>query len=188
MMASDQGSFDEIAPEVFAVASVDTADVGYRVPAVLEIVGVTYRQLDYWARSELVTPSVKAATGSGSQRLYSFRDILALKIVKRLLDAGISLRNIRVAVEFLAQRGTTDLARTTLISDGATVYEATSDDEVIDLLRGGQGVFAIAVGHTVADLAGTVATLPADTVVDDTQPVEVVDELAHRRATRRQSA
>ena len=110
-------------------------DVGFRGPTACKAAGITYRQLDYWARTKLVEPSVRSAQGSGSQRLYSFRDILVLKVVKRLLDTGISLHNIRVAVEFLAQRGTTDLARTTLISDGATVYEATSDDEVIDLLR-----------------------------------------------------
>lgn len=180
-MAHDvgQGSFDELAPELFTVATVDTPTSGYRVPAVLEIVGVTYRQLDYWARTGLVTPSVQAAAGSGSQRLYSFRDILALKIVKRLLDAGISLRNIRTAVEFLADRGTTDLARTTLISDGTTVYEATSDAEIIDLLHGGQGVFAIAVGHTLTDLAGAVHQFPAE----DAAPTAAaaVDELAQRR-------
>ena len=180
-MAHDagQGSFDELAPELFTVATVDTPTTGYRVPAVLEIVGVTYRQLDYWARTGLVTPSVQAAAGSGSQRLYSFRDILALKIVKRLLDAGISLRNIRTAVEFLADRGTPDLAQTTLISDGTTVYEATSDAEIIDLLHGGQGVFAIAVGHTLTDLAGTVHQFPAE----DATPTAAaaVDDLAQRR-------
>lgn len=131
-------------------------------------------------------PECEAAAGSGSQRLYSFRDILVLKIVKRLLDAGTSLRNIRAAVEFLAERGTTDLARTTLISDGTTGYEATSGDEVVDLLRGGQGVFAIAVGHTVADLAGTVHDFEAEDATATT-PV-VTDELARRRTTRRRSA
>lgn len=187
-MAHDagQGSFDELAPEMFTVSSVDTPTTGYRVPAVLEIVGVTYRQLDYWARTGLVTPSVQAAAGSGSQRLYSFRDILALRIVKRLLDAGISLRNIRTAVDVLAQRGTTDLAHTTLISDGTTVYEATSDAEIIDLLHGGQGVFAIAVGHTLTDLAGTVHHFPAEDAT--TTEVTVVDELARRRSAHTRSA
>ena len=153
--------------------------VGYRGATACKIAGITYRQLDYWARTELVEPTVRSAKGSGTQRLYSFRDILALKIVKRLLDAGISLRNIRTAVEFLAERGTTDLAQTTLISDGTTVYEATSDAEIIDLLHGGQGVFAIAVGHTLTDLAGTVHQFPAE----DATPTAAaaVDELAQRR-------
>ena len=128
-----QGSLGDIAPGLFPDDTVPDELVGYRVPSACQIAGITYRQLDYWARTGLVEPSVQAAAGSGSQRLYSFRDILALKIVKRLLDAGISLRNIRTAVEFLAERGTTDLAQTTLISDGTTVYEATSDAEIIDL-------------------------------------------------------
>lgn len=164
--------FDDDLPEL-------REDLGYRGPAACKAAGITYRQLDYWARTGLVTPSVQAAAGSGSQRLYSFRDILALKIVKRLLDAGISLRNIRTAVEFLADRGTTDLAQTTLISDGTTVYEATSDAEIIDLLHGGQGVFAIAVGHTLTDLAGTVHQFPAE----DATPTAAaaVDDLAQRR-------
>ena len=103
-----------------------------------QIAGITYRQLDYWARTSLVVPSIRGAAGSGSQRLYSFKDILVLKIVKRLLDTGISLHNIRVAVDHLRQRGVQDLANITLFSDGTTVYECTSAEEVVDLLQGGQ--------------------------------------------------
>ena len=73
--------------------------VGYRVPIACQVAGISYRQLDYWARTELVRPSIRGAKGSGSQRLYSFKDILVLKIVKRLLDTGISLQNIRLAVD-----------------------------------------------------------------------------------------
>ena len=97
--------------------------VGYRGPSACQIAGITYRQLDYWARTSLVVPSIRGAAGSGSQRLYSFKDILVLKIVKRLLDTGISLHNIRVAVDHLRQRGVQDLANITLFSDGTTVYE-----------------------------------------------------------------
>ena len=107
--------------------------------------GISYRQLDYWARTELVEPTVRGAAGSGSQRLYGFRDILVLKLVKRLLDTGISLQQIRVAVTQLREAGIEDLAQTTLMSDGASVYLCTSDDEVIDLVNRGQGVFGIAV-------------------------------------------
>src|SRR6476646_2524234 len=113
-------------------------DIGYRGPTACKAAGITYRQLDYWARTGLVEPSVRGATGSGTQRLYSFRDILVLKVIKRLLDAGISLQQIRTAVQHLRKRGTDDLTRVTLMSDGATVYECTSNDEVIDLLQGGQ--------------------------------------------------
>src|SRR4051812_21501340 len=96
---------------------------GYRGPIACAVAGITYRQLDYWARTLLVVPSVRDASGSGTQRLYSFRDIVVLKVVKRLLDAGVSLQNIRKAIETLREWGEEDLATMTLISDGTTVYE-----------------------------------------------------------------
>jgi DNA-binding transcriptional MerR regulator len=131
------------------------AVIGYRGPTACSAAGITYRQLDYWARTGLVVPTIRSATGSGSQRLYSFKDILVLKVVKRLLDAGVSLQNIRVAVEALRARGVDDLAQVTLLSDGTSVYECTSSEEVVDLLRGGQGVFGIAVSAArTARLAG----------------------------------
>ena len=97
----------------------------------------------------------------GTQRLYSFRDVLVLKIVKRLLDTGVSLQQIRVAVQHLRDRGIDDLAQITLMSDGASVYECTSADEVIDLVQGGQGVFGIAVGRVWREIEGTLANCPA---------------------------
>src|SRR5260370_5207949 len=101
-------------------------NVGYRGPTACAAAGITYRQLDYWARTALVDPTVRAAHGSGSQRLYSFRDICVLKVVKRLLDTCISLQQIRTAVEHLRDRGADDLALLTLMSDGGSVYECTS--------------------------------------------------------------
>ncbi len=121
-------------------------EIGYRGPTACAAAGITYRQLDYWARTGLVEPSVRPAHGSGTQRLYSFRDVVVLKIVKRFLDTGVSLQNIRSAVLHLRECGFRDLERMTLMSDGATVYECTSPDEVHALLQGGQGVFGIAVG------------------------------------------
>ncbi len=115
------------------------SDLGFRGPVACSAAGITYRQLDYWARTGLVVPEVRGATGSGTQRLYSFRDILILKVIKRLIDAGISLQQIRTAIEHLRARGVDDLTQVTLMSDGVSVFECTSDDEVIDLLRGGQG-------------------------------------------------
>lgn len=112
-----------VQPGLFPDDSVPDELVGYRGPSACQIAGITYRQLDYWARTSLVVPSIRSAAGSGSQRLYSFKDILVLKIVKRLLDTGISLHNIRVAVDHLRQRGVQDLANITLFSDGTTVYE-----------------------------------------------------------------
>ncbi|MYR05401.1 MerR family transcriptional regulator [Gordonia sp. SID5947] len=179
-----QGSLEDIAPGLFPNDTVPDELVGYRVPSACQIAGITYRQLDYWARTSLVVPSIRGAAGSGSQRLYSFKDILVLKIVKRLLDTGISLQNIRVAVDHLRKRGVEDLARITLFSDGTTVYECTSAEEVVDLLQGGQGVFGIAVSGAMRELTGTIADFPgerADGGVTETAPE---DELAARRKNR----
>ena len=160
------------------------SDAGYRGPTACSAAGITYRQLDYWARTGLVEPTVRGATGSGSQRLYSFRDILILKVVKRLLDAGISLQQIRTAVVHLRARGTDDLTRVTLMSDGASVYECTSNDEVIDLLQGGQGVFGIAIGGVWREIEGTLAALPSERTAD-VAAAGPDDELAARRAARK---
>jgi DNA-binding transcriptional MerR regulator len=162
-------------------------NAGYRGTTACGAAGITYRQLDYWARTGLVEPSVRGATGSGSQRLYSFRDILVLKIVKRLLDTGVSLQQIRTAVEHLRERGVDDLAQITLMSDGASVYECTSADEVIDLVQGGQGVFGIAVGRVWREVEGELAQLPSERPdADDTAPVDHPgDELSARRRERR---
>ena len=130
--------------------------LGYRAPLVCRLVGITYRQLDYWARTDLIKPSVQDARGSGSQRLYSFPDVVQLKVIKRLLDAGMSLKRIRQAVEILRQqlRSERPLADVTLLSDGSTIYAATSADEVVDVFRRGQGVFGIAVGPVQDELEG----------------------------------
>jgi DNA-binding transcriptional MerR regulator len=159
-------------------------DVGYRGPTACSAAGITYRQLDYWARTGLVVPSVRSAAGSGTHRLYSFRDILVLKVVKRLLEAGVSLHNIRTAVEHLRGRGVADLAQITLLSDGSTVYECTSPDEVVDLLQGGQGVFGIAVGRVVRQVEGDLAALPSARADEEASDLVAGDELARRRAAR----
>jgi DNA-binding transcriptional MerR regulator len=160
-------------------------DRGYRGPTACAAAGISYRQLDYWARTGLVEPSIRAATGSGSQRLYGFRDILVLKVVKRLLDTGISLQQIRTAVTHLRERGTANLAAITLMSDGVSVYEFTSPDEVVDLLQGGQGVFAIALGRIWQEVDADLAKLPGETAEggEATGPPGH-DELAGRRARK----
>ncbi len=179
-----QGSLGDTAPGLFPGGVVPDELVGYRVPIACQIAGITYRQLDYWARTGLVVPSIRSAKGSGSQRLYSFKDILVLKIVKRLLDTGISLQNIRVAVNHLRSRGVGDLARITLFSDGVTVYECTSAEEVVDLLQGGQGVFGIAVSGAMRELTGTIADFPAERVDGGVSESSPEDELASRRKSR----
>ncbi|WP_245802951.1 MerR family transcriptional regulator [Corynebacterium phocae] len=159
--------------------------VGYRVPIACQVAGITYRQLDYWARTDLVKPSIRNATGSGSQRLYSFKDVLVLKIVKRLLDTGISLQNIRLAVDTLRDRGVHEISELTLVSDGTTVYECRSSDEVIDLLAGGQGVFGIAVPGLVKELTGTISAFPSERVNHMGEDnVVTLDELAELRNRR----
>jgi DNA-binding transcriptional MerR regulator len=162
-------------------------DMGYRGPTACAAAGITYRQLDYWARTGLVEPGIRSASGSGSQRLYGFRDILVLKVVKRLLDTGVSLQNIRVAVNHLRERGVDDLAQITLMSDGATVYECTSADEVVDLVQGGQGVFGIAVGRVWREVEGTLASMPGERpegVVEDDEETHPGDELSARRRAK----
>ena len=151
---------------------------GYRGAVAARAAGISYRQLDYWARTELVEPTVRGAAGSGSQRLYGFRDILVLKLVKRLLDTGISLQQIRVAVNQLRESGINDLAQTTLMSDGASVYLCTSNDEVIDLVSRGQGVFGIAVGKVLREVESSLVEL------DSVAAEDPADELAQRRASR----
>ena len=154
-------------------------EIGYRGATACSAAGISYRQLDYWARTGLVEPSIRTASGSGTQRLYGFRDILVLKIVKRLLDAGVSLQNIRTAVDHLRSRGVTELERITLMSDGASIYECASPDEIIDLLQGGQGVFGIAVGKVWHEVEGSLSVLQGEV---NGQPVggEGNDELSLR--------
>ncbi len=134
---------------------------GYRGPAVCKIVGITYRQLDYWTTTQLVTPSVRDAEGSGSQRLYSFDDIAHLKVIKNLLDTGVSLQRIRKAIEFVQERGLS-LRNVTLMSDGERVYALDDQREIIDLIARGQGVFAIAVEPVYAELEAQIHQLPAE--------------------------
>ncbi|GMA19631.1 MerR family transcriptional regulator [Arsenicicoccus piscis] len=172
--ASQGKLFDDDLPEL-------SEDIGYRGPTACRAAGITYRQLDYWARTGLVEPSVRTATGSGTQRLYGFRDILVLKVVKRLLDTGVSLQQIRVAVQSLRDRGVEDLAGITLMSDGASVYECTSADEVIDLVQGGQGVFGIAVGRVWREVEGELSALPSERT-DDHAEFPGDELLARRRA------
>ena len=136
---------------------------GYRGPTVCKIVGVTYRQLDYWARTGLVEPSVRKAGGSGTQRLYSFDDVVRVRVVKRLLDTGVSLQKVRLAIEELRALGRS-LAETTLVSDGVSVYAMDDDRQVLDLLKRGQSVFAIALDPVVEELRGEVTAFPMERV------------------------
>jgi DNA-binding transcriptional MerR regulator len=128
---------------------------GFRGPQVCTLVGITYRQLDYWARTGLLRPSIADARGSGTQRLYSYTDVLELKVIKQLLDAGVSLQRARKAVECLRDGLGADLASANLVLVGPNSVLARSDGEVVDLLRGGQGVM------NIVPLSGVVEELDA---------------------------
>jgi DNA-binding transcriptional MerR regulator len=119
------------------------ADEGYRGPQVCKIVGITYRQLDYWARTGLVRPSIADARGSGSQRRYSYQDLVGLKVIKNMLDAGFSLQRARRAIEYLRGHMGGDLASANLVIDEHGSVLARSGEEIVDLLRNGQGVLNI---------------------------------------------
>nr|MCU0300660.1 MerR family transcriptional regulator [Candidatus Nanopelagicales bacterium] len=138
------------------------AERGYRGPVAAQAAGITYRQLDYWARTGLVEPSLRTATGSGSHRLYRFGDIVALSVVKRLLGTGISLPNIRTALRTLHAHRAGDLAGLTLLCDGVGVYLTADDEQIIDLVRGGQAVFGLALGQVCTDMHATLTHLPAE--------------------------
>lgn len=107
-----------------------------------KIVGITYRRLDYWARTDLVRPSAVDATGSGSRRRYTYRDLLELKIIKKLLDAGIKLESIRTVFAYMREHVETDISAAHIVIDGSSVI-LCDGDQLIDVLRHGQGVFNI---------------------------------------------
>jgi DNA-binding transcriptional MerR regulator len=129
---------------------------GFRGPQVCDLVGITYRQLDYWARTGLLRPSVAEARGSGTKRRYSYRDVLELKVIKELLDAGVSLQSARRAVDCLRADLGADLAAANLVLTGTRSVLAHSNGEIVDLLAGGQGVF------NIVPLSGVVGALDAD--------------------------
>ena len=126
---------DAIQGELFS--NVDTEEIkrGYRGTVASKVAGITYRQLDYWARN-----------GSGSRRLYSFKDVVILAVSKKLLDAGVNLQNVTAAIGFLTQRSTDQLANVTIMCDGQNVHECTTSEQMLELLQSGKAVFAVSVG------------------------------------------
>ncbi|MGI9079786.1 MAG: MerR family transcriptional regulator [Acidimicrobiales bacterium] len=150
--------------------------VGYRGPQVCSIVGITYRQLDYWARTDLIRPSVADARGSGTQRLYSYQDLVELKVIKSLLDAGMALRKARRAIEYLRDHLGADIASASLVLKGAdSVLLARDSGELVDLVRQGQGVFSIMALHGVkAELDAAITEMHPPVVADGGGPAAVV--------------
>ena len=116
---------------------------GYSAKLTADVVGITYRQLDYWARTDLVVPSLAKATGSGSRRQYSYANLLELKVIKRLLDSGIKLEKVRSIFDYMRSELQEDISRANLVIDGSNVVCARSDAEFIDVLQRGQGVLNV---------------------------------------------
>ena len=143
-------------------------ETGFGGPEVCRIVGITYRQLDYWARTDLLRPSLVDAQGSGTQRRYSYRDLVALKVIKSLLDGGLSLQTARKAIDYLRDHLGEDLASSSLVIEGASSVLARTGDDIVDLVRNGQGVL------NIVPLAGLVESLQAS-----------IHDARHRRRTRR---
>ena len=117
-------------------------DTGYSGTQTAKIVGITYRQLDYWARTDLIKPSLVEAAGSGSRRRYSYRDLLELRVIKTLLDSGIRLESVRDVFDYLRQHVTTDISSANIVIQGTSVV-LCENDELIDILRSGQGVLNV---------------------------------------------
>ena len=154
-------------------------EIGYRGPQACKIVGITYRQLDYWTRTGLVTPSVQDARGSGTQRLYGFNDLLQLKVVKGLTDAGASLQRVRQAIDYVRNNLEGDWSSVTIVTDGSGVYALTDDSQIVDVLRRGQGVLGavVSVGKVKEELNGTLRDLRPE------RDAEVAStEMGHARA------
>ncbi|MFN3218690.1 MAG: MerR family transcriptional regulator [Acidimicrobiales bacterium] len=153
-----------------------TADIAqsYSGTRAAEIVGITYRQLDYWARTDLIRPSLQSATGSGSRRLYSYRDLLELKAIKNLLDAGIKLESVREVFRYLRDTLDEDVSTVNLVISGKSSVLVRTDEEIIDVLKAGQGVLNIlplgsvkdevdaAIVELYPELAPTAAAAPVD--------------------------
>ena len=118
------------------------SDTGYSGTQTAKIVGITYRQLDYWARTDLIKPSLEEAKGSGSRRRYSYRDLLELRVIKTLLDAGIRLESVREVFSYLREHVTTDISSANIVIQGSAVM-LCENDELIDIVRRGQGVLNV---------------------------------------------
>ena len=136
------------------------AEEGFRGPQVCKLVGITYRQLDYWARTDLIRPSLADAKGSGTQRRYAYTDLVELKVIKSLLDAGVSLRSARTAIEYLRNNLGEDIGTASLVLNGAGSVLVRTDGEIVDLVRKGQGVLNIVpLGGVVGELDAAILEL-----------------------------
>ena len=143
-------------------------EVGYRGPQACKIVGITYRQLDYWARTDLIRPSLADAKGSGTQRLYSYKDLVELKVIKNLLDLGVKLPKARGALEYLREELGEDVATASLVISGTGSILVRNGEELIDILRKGQTVFSVvALGGVHDEVDAAIRELRPDVAETD---------------------
>ena len=141
------------------------SEKGFSGTKAATIVGITYRQLDYWARTDLIRPSLTDAAGSGSRRLYSYRDLLELRVIKSLLDAGIKLESVRTAFEYLRTHLETDIASAHLVISGSDVILCDGEQLIDVMRRGGQGVLnVLAIGGVKDGLDSTIIELAGDSI------------------------
>lgn len=182
--------------ELFATEDAEDTRRGYRGTVASKVAGITYRQLDYWARKQIVEPSITPSHGSGSRRLYSFKDVVILAVSKRLLDAGVNLQNVTAAIGFLSRRTTAQLADVTIMCDGQQVYECTTSEQMLNLLRSGKAVFGVSVGslwHEIdealehedyVDLASKPAALSSGRPIDELTAMRMRKKLEVQREAR----
>ena len=170
----------------------DAQEIGehraYRGTVASKVAGITYRQLDYWARKHIVEPSLQSSHGSGSRRLYSFKDILVLAVSKRLLDAGVNLQNVTVAIGYLNQHTVDEFSSITIMSDGENVHQCTTDDEVLALMRGGRAVFGLSVGSLHGEIEEKLSHeqyIDLEEQVISEKTGRVIDELAAMRLRKK---
>jgi DNA-binding transcriptional MerR regulator len=141
------------------------SEQGFSGTKAATIVGITYRQLDYWARTDLIRPSLTDAAGSGSRRLYSYRDLLELRVIKSLLDAGIKLESVRTAFEYLRTHLETDIASAHLVISGSDVILCDGEQLIDVMRRGGQGVLnVLAIGGVKDGLDSTIIELAGESI------------------------
>ena len=182
--------------ELFATEDAEDTRRGYRGTVASKVAGITYRQLDYWARKQIVEPSITPSHGSGSRRLYSFKDVVILAVSKRLLDAGVNLQNVTAAIGFLSRRTTAQMADVTIMCDGQQVYECTTSEQMLNLLRSGKAVFGVSVGslwHEIdealehedyVDFASKPAALSSGRPIDELTAMRMRKKLEAQRAAR----
>jgi len=150
---------------------------GYSAKLTADVVGITYRQLDYWARTDLVVPSLAKATGSGSRRQYSYANLLELKVIKRLLDSGIKLEKVRSIFEYMRSELREDISRANLVIDGSNVVCARSEAEFIDVLQQGQGVLnVLPLSNVKQEVDAAIIELRPSAAEADDETADEVDE------------